>query len=105
MANLDQTDGVQFEVDELERTLAALRHAILKLEQNIFDLDREISIEEQRTRVIDPEDCKYSSLAKDQRQRRENVASTLAIFKEQEQTAVLQLERLSRKTHGVGVAA
>lgn len=104
MAIFDLSDGVRFDVDELERTLTALKHATLKLEQNIFDLDREILIEEQRTRVSDPDDCKYSGLAKDQRQRRENVASTLEIFRERERAAALRLDQLSRNAKGVGVA-
>ena len=104
MAIFDLSDGVRFDVNELERTLTALRHAALKLEQNIFDLDREILIEEQRTRVNDLDDCKYSSLAKEQRQRHENAASTLEIFRERERAAALRLDQLSRNAKGARVA-
>ena len=95
MANVKFTDDLQFEVENLKLSLSSFQQAIVKLEQNIFDLDREIQIEEQRTRVKDPSDCKYSSLAKDQRQRRQNLRSTLEIFREKQSEASRQLKSLS----------
>lgn len=67
----------QFEAAEKARKVADLEAMVRDFEQMMLDLDRQITIEVERTGIKDPSHFAYSMFAKSAAQRRENLARSL----------------------------
>ena len=63
----------RIEAEEKALTIASLEHMIREFEAAASDLDRQIKAEEHRTRIFDPADIAYSTLAKSASERRDKL--------------------------------
>jgi flagellar protein FliJ len=71
----------RFEVSQKERRVVLLRTMIRDFENMIFRLDKQITTEEDRTKVKDPAHPAYSTLALAAAKRRQNLLISLSQVK------------------------
>lgn len=79
----------RYELEERLRTVTDLESMIRDFEQLASDLDRQVSVEEDRTGIKDPKHFAYSTFAKAVAQRRDNLRVSVLDLK-----AKLELARL-----------
>ena len=96
----------RFEVSERARKASDIEQMVRDFEQMISDLDRQITTEEERTGVRDPNHFAYSTFAKAAALRRDNLATSVGDLKakldaaRQEHDVVLdELRRLEATEH------
>ena len=73
----------RFQVDEKRRQVAQIEAMIAEFERMAADLDREIAVEQERAGIHDPAHFAYPTYAKAARQRRDNLARSVADLKAQ----------------------
>ena len=95
----------RFEAGEKSRKVAEVEQLIRELERMATDLDLQVMAEEERTRINDPANCAYSTLAQSARRRRDNLrGSAVALLpkleaaRRERDEALEQLEQLAAPT-------
>ena len=71
----------RFEADENARKIATLGRLIREFEDRVFDLDRQMKAEEDRSGILDPADIAYSTFAKSLRQRCDKLRLSLGALR------------------------
>jgi len=79
----------RFEATERSRKVSDLEATIRTFDQLVFDLDRQIASEEDRTGVKDLGHFAYSTFAKAAAQRRDNLKTSIADLRVQLEAAIL----------------
>lgn len=82
----------RFQAEEKRRRVAQLQTMIAEFTRMTGDLDREISNEEQRANISDPQHFAYPTYARAARARRDNLAQSLDGLRAQFEEAQLQLQ-------------
>jgi flagellar protein FliJ len=85
----------RFQVEEQERQVGQIETMIEEFSRMVADLDQEIAAEHRRTGVEDMSDFRYSIYARAARQRRTNLAASIADLESQLDVARAALD-LSR---------
>lgn len=85
----------RYELQERLRTVADLESMIRDFEQLASDLERQVSVEEDRTGVKDPKHFAYSTFAKSVAQRRDNLRVSVGDLKAKLDAARLECEEAS----------
>lgn len=68
----------RFELQEKIRKVNDLEYMVREFEHMASDLDRQVTAEEDRTGIRDPNHFSYSTFAKSARQRRDNLKTSVA---------------------------
>ena len=82
----------RFEVTEKARKVASLEMMVIDLEHMAMELARQISVEEERTRVKNPTHVAYSTLATATTQRRTKILNSVADLRAKLDMARRELE-------------
>ena len=79
----------KFQAEEKSRRVNQIEAMIAEFSRMIGDLDREVSVEEQRSGNTDPSHFAYSTYARAARTRRDNLQNSIAELRDQAEEARL----------------
>ena len=89
----------QFEVSEKEIKIALLRAMIGDFDSMIGQLEEQITAEEDRTRIKDPQHPAYSMFAKAAAKRRQNLLISMAHTRSMFEVAKRELDQVTAQLH------